>query len=138
MTVVAIDAQLEAVAGRRLSALSTALTDTRPTNRFGLSTSKLSRQSFIANCLLTTGNRSLTTVVTGGADRDRTGDPLLAKQVLSQLSYTPTVGYSNHSPLLTPPPQPLVSPKSWSKLEQVLQIQFQLVRLLQVAMTHSL
>ena len=25
----------------------------------------------------------------GGADRDRTGDPLLAKQVLSQLSYTP-------------------------------------------------
>jgi hypothetical protein len=30
----------------------------------------------------------------GGRDRDRTGDPLLAKQVLSQLSYTPTVGYS--------------------------------------------
>jgi hypothetical protein len=28
----------------------------------------------------------------GGRDRDRTGDPLLAKQVLSQLSYTPTVG----------------------------------------------
>jgi hypothetical protein len=27
---------------------------------------------------------------TGGRDRDRTGDPLLAKQVLSQLSYTPT------------------------------------------------
>ena len=27
----------------------------------------------------------------GGRDRDRTGDPLLAKQVLSQLSYTPTV-----------------------------------------------
>ena len=26
----------------------------------------------------------------GGRDRDRTGDPLLAKQVLSQLSYTPT------------------------------------------------
>ena len=25
----------------------------------------------------------------GGADRDRTGDPLLAKQVLSQLSYIP-------------------------------------------------
>jgi hypothetical protein len=25
----------------------------------------------------------------GGRDRDRTGDPLLAKQVLSQLSYTP-------------------------------------------------
>ena len=28
---------------------------------------------------------------TGGRGRDRTGDPLLAKQVLSQLSYTPTV-----------------------------------------------
>jgi hypothetical protein len=26
----------------------------------------------------------------GGRDRDRTGDPLLAKQVLSQLSYSPT------------------------------------------------
>ena len=26
---------------------------------------------------------------TGGADPDRTGDPLLAKQVLSQLSYSP-------------------------------------------------
>ena len=29
---------------------------------------------------------------TGGADRDRTGDPLLAKQVLSQLSYSPVNG----------------------------------------------
>ena len=27
--------------------------------------------------------------MTGGADRDRTDDPLLAKQVLSQLSYSP-------------------------------------------------
>src|SRR5438132_696308 len=27
----------------------------------------------------------------GGADRDRTDDPLLAKQVLSQLSYSPMV-----------------------------------------------
>ena len=26
----------------------------------------------------------------GGADRDRTGDPLLAKQALSQLSYSPS------------------------------------------------
>ena len=26
----------------------------------------------------------------GGRDRVRTGDPLLAKQVLSQLSYTPS------------------------------------------------
>ncbi len=29
----------------------------------------------------------------GGRDRDRTGDPLLAKQVLSQLSYTPNPDY---------------------------------------------
>ena len=28
----------------------------------------------------------------GGAERDRTVDPLLAKQVLSQLSYSPTSG----------------------------------------------
>ena len=28
----------------------------------------------------------------GGAERDRTVDPLLAKQVLSQLSYSPTFG----------------------------------------------
>ena len=27
--------------------------------------------------------------VSGGGERDRTDDPLLAKQVLSQLSYTP-------------------------------------------------
>ena len=27
----------------------------------------------------------------GGADRDRTGDPLLAKQALSQLSYSPSL-----------------------------------------------
>jgi hypothetical protein len=32
------------------------------------------------------------TNMVGGRGRDRTGDPLLAKQVLSQLSYTPTVG----------------------------------------------
>ena len=30
----------------------------------------------------------------GGGDRTRTDDPLLAKQVLSQLSYTPGTGYS--------------------------------------------
>jgi hypothetical protein len=34
---------------------------------------------------------------TGGRGRDRTGDPLLAKQVLSQLSYTPTVNRRIHS-----------------------------------------
>jgi hypothetical protein len=30
----------------------------------------------------------------GGADRDRTGDPLVANQVLSQLSYSPTTALS--------------------------------------------
>jgi hypothetical protein len=29
----------------------------------------------------------------GGAERDRTADPLLAKQVLSQLSYSPIFWY---------------------------------------------
>ena len=33
----------------------------------------------------------------GGDDRDRTGDPLLAKQVLSQLSYVPLTGTSPQS-----------------------------------------
>ena len=36
----------------------------------------------------------------GGADRDRTGDPLLAKQVLSQLSYSPKLAAS-FQPLAT-------------------------------------
>ena len=33
------------------------------------------------------------TLVLGGDKRDRTADPLLAKQVLSQLSYTPMFGF---------------------------------------------
>ena len=37
-------------------------------------------------CLL---RLAVTCSLTGGADRDRTDDPLLAKQVLSQLSYSP-------------------------------------------------
>ena len=36
---------------------------------------------------------------TGGADRDRTDDPLLAKQVLSQLSYSPMYGTTAAMPL---------------------------------------
>ncbi len=41
----------------------------------------------------------------GGRGRARTGDPLLAKQVLSQLSYTPTVGVTfilKHFPIFCP------------------------------------
>ena len=33
----------------------------------------------------------------GGDERDRTDDPLLAKQVLSQLSYTPVFTFGNVS-----------------------------------------
>ena len=36
---------------------------------------------------------TLCTEISGGRDRARTGDPLLAKQVLSQLSYTPSSLY---------------------------------------------
>jgi hypothetical protein len=46
---------------------------------------------------------------TGGASRDRTGDPLLAKQVLSQLSYGPNVvGLGG----LEPPTSPLSGVRS--------------------------
>ena len=38
-----------------------------------------------------------------GADRDRTGDPLLAKQVLSQLSYRPEVSYRSQDTRLLRP-----------------------------------
>ena len=41
----------------------------------------------------------------GGRGRDRTGDPLLAKQVLSQLSYTPTVFLSFYLNYLPTPEQ---------------------------------
>jgi hypothetical protein len=34
----------------------------------------------------------------GGADRDRTDDPLLAKQVLSQLSYSPLIPIRDGGP----------------------------------------
>jgi hypothetical protein len=44
----------------------------------------------------------------GGADRDRTDDPLLAKQVLSQLSYSPVVGLGG----LEPPTSPLSGARS--------------------------
>ena len=37
-----------------------------------------------------TADHSLLIANSGGGERDRTDDPLLAKQVLSQLSYTPT------------------------------------------------
>lgn len=48
---------------------------------------------------------SLDTKRIGGAERDRTADPLLAKQVLSQLSYSP-----NHRKHLTANRQDQVNP----------------------------
>ena len=42
--------------------------------------------------------RNVEDVKTGGADRDRTDDPLLAKQVLSQLSYSPVAIRSTLEP----------------------------------------
>ena len=52
----------------------------------------------------------------GGADRDRTGDPLLAKQVLSQLSYSPESQKRTHSMVglggLEPPTSRLSSARS--------------------------
>ena len=40
----------------------------------------------------------LRTFVLGGDERDRTADPLLARQVLSQLSYTPILGLHPQNP----------------------------------------
>ena len=40
-----------------------------------------------------------------GADRDRTGDPLLAKQVLSQLSYRPEVSTREELNILSRRPE---------------------------------
>ena len=53
--------------------------------------------------------------ITGGAEEDRTPDPLVANQVLSQLSYSPKIGASEPRPLgsvhqtFTPPTE-----TSWS------------------------
>ena len=54
------------------------------------------------------------TVETGGASRDRTDDPLLAKQVLSQLSYGPVISLREMVGLggLEPPASPLSGVRS--------------------------
>jgi hypothetical protein len=49
------------------------------------------RNSSIVHKSATAGNPLTDKQKVGGRDRVRTCDPLLAKQVLSQLSYTPTV-----------------------------------------------
>jgi hypothetical protein len=45
-----------------------------------------------------TGTRAPGKHQRSGGDRDRTDDPLLAKQVLSQLSYTPVRNSQRHRP----------------------------------------
>ena len=45
---------------------------------------------FGCQVLVTNYNYQKLITIYGGGERDRTDDPLLAKQVLSQLSYTPT------------------------------------------------
>jgi hypothetical protein len=62
-------------------------------------------------------NRLICGQIDGGRDRDRTGDPLLAKQVLSQLSYTPILWQLHYFTLLTLQLQLLIRPKFWSILE---------------------
>ena len=52
--------------------------------------------------------RAVHVICSGGASRDRTDDPLLAKQVLSQLSYGPVVGLGG----LEPPASPLSGVRS--------------------------
>jgi hypothetical protein len=42
-------------------------------------------------CLLCNGAQTRDVPEFGGGERNRTDDPLLAKQVLSQLSYTPRI-----------------------------------------------
>ena len=47
----------------------------------------------------------------GGDEEDRTPDPLLAKQVLSQLSYTPIFGFPRFFKLLIAAPSSSVPSK---------------------------
>ena len=67
-------------------------------------------------CMRYTSTMSFCLPETGGASRDRTDDPLLAKQVLSQLSYGP-IGISFKQPMvglggLEPPASPLSGVRS--------------------------
>jgi hypothetical protein len=47
------------------------------------------RLALVATTLEFEQDRASVKTIYGGAERDRTADPLLAKQVLSQLSYSP-------------------------------------------------
>ena len=71
-------------------------------NRYPLTQKARAKRDRLAMVFLTPDPRPLIPAI-GGAGRDRTDDPLLAKQVLSQLSYSPASGWwvwmdSNHRP----------------------------------------
>ena len=59
---------------------------------------RLPQQLCGAALVKTTGCSNLSAL--GGDERVRTDDPLLAKQVLSQLSYTPIFFYNGDAPFL--------------------------------------
>ena len=69
----------------------------------------------------------------GGGERDRTDDPLLAKQVLSQLSYTPVLvglgGFEPPTPRLSSVCSNQLSykPYSWLELKSLAQSNSQLL-----------
>ena len=64
----------------------------------------------------------------GGDERNRTADPLLARQVLSQLSYTPILNkgfpFKNNTSTL----EPLYSPKAFTILLSSLLLSYTLER----------
>ncbi len=65
---------------------------------------------------------SITLTQIGGDDRDRTGDPLLAKQVLSQLSYIPppNISVSPHLKMVgLTGVEPVTSPLSGARSNQL-------------------
>ena len=82
-------------------------------------------QTLIASCKLGFSSEdiiavSLDTNRFGGAERDRTADPLLAKQVLSQLSYSPISSIARINPgsatfriSLIPSSQTLICISKW-------------------------
>jgi hypothetical protein len=52
---------------------------------------KVQTDFFLSKDIHSSQNTAVSATPSGGAERDRTADPLLAKQVLSQLSYSPNL-----------------------------------------------
>src|SRR5690554_694994 len=64
-----------------------------------LSTTRKKNTPLFAHCSTLSLPASKNPVVSGGAGRDRTDDPRLAKPMLSQLSYSPTVSSTYSVPV---------------------------------------